>query len=257
MQNGFAAQKRFFLLHFFLRYAKLFLPHKNEIPSHQKAKFAFRQKRGLLFFAFSDKCGKPFLCGNKAGAGRFSVCAASAAHTFLFWRNKMNLIKQSYQEPAPKSILDCVKMDPLSQNLWNWASRLETLGKIFFGGIVLFGTVETIILLSNASSNETLSLFFSQFIKYFLFAFCEFCLFRVFALLVGSLASITQNTKATARLSELIVRNQFQEKKEEAGETGNDFLVRCPNPGCAEMLSFPEGTTKARCPYCGQDFDIE
>ncbi|MBQ2118094.1 MAG: hypothetical protein II192_03460 [Clostridia bacterium] len=40
-------------------------------------------KAQASFFAFSDECGKPFLCGNKAEAGRFSVCAASAAHTFF------------------------------------------------------------------------------------------------------------------------------------------------------------------------------
>ena len=231
---------------------------------HTKTKYPLIRRRSLLFgksagffFAFSDECGKPFLCGNKAEAGRFSVCAASAAHTFLLWRNRMNFIKQSYQESAPKSISDCVKMDPLSQNLWHWASRLETLGKIFFWGIVFFGMLETIAILSDAAPDKRFSLLLSQLIKFFLFAFCEFCLFRVLALLIGALASITQNTKATAKLSEFAIRNQYPEKNEKTGETENSFRVKCPNPKCSEMLSFPEGTTSATCPHCGQIFDIE
>ncbi len=89
--------------------------------------------------------------------------------------------------------------------------RLETLGKILFVAIIVIGVITAI----TSSFYEDISIysyrtetkfdwgmFFLQLMDTALTAFIEYCVYHVVALLIGALASITQNTRATARILE-------------------------------------------------------
>lgn len=123
-------------------------------------------------------------------------------------------------EDAPTSIEDCTNQDKVTVNLWKWASKLETFGKILLF-IIIFGG----ILLSFASSTKSVyheasyvteayysddfspALFFTNLFTYLIYAFVEYCVYHVLALLIASLARIVQSNRTMARLAELQARN--------------------------------------------------
>ena len=51
----------------------------------------------------------------------------------------MNMFGNARQRNVPTSVGDCVKEDRVTANLWTWAGRLETLGKVLFVLIIVFG----------------------------------------------------------------------------------------------------------------------
>ena len=107
-----------------------------------------------------------------------------------------NMFSDVQQKEIPKSFKDCYANDQITDNLWQWAKNLETIGRIFAivsGIVVLFFSLILIVPTSGAS---LIGILVAPII-----AFLEYVSFYVIALLVGSLASIVLNTRITANIN--------------------------------------------------------
>ncbi len=151
-----------------------------------------------------------------------------------------NMFNESQKHITPTSLEDSVKTDRVIKNLWSWASGLETLGMILFVAIIVIGVITAVI-----SSFEVVNsysykseyefnwgMFFLKLIDCALYAFIEYCAYHVIALLVGSLASITQNTKATAKIIEYNTLykdkvNSNQWKCSKCGRLNENYVGTC------------------------------
>lgn len=125
------------------------------------------------------------------------------------------------KKAVPHKLDDCIKPDNVSTNLWTWCERLENWGKILFIIILICGIIATI-----STAVETYQLFdeFSGYsermlleygielpslfesiclslLRWALYAFLEYCAYHVLALLIGALATITQNSAITANIA--------------------------------------------------------
>ena len=125
-----------------------------------------------------------------------------------------NMFSGNEKREIPTGLSQCTQASPVASNLWLWAKRLETLGKVLFWIIILIGVIETGVLISaandaKAESGELFDVLFSQIVKYSLSAFIEYCSYHVLALLVGSLASIVQNSKISADVALLEANHHF------------------------------------------------
>mgnify|MGYP001029837956 CR=1 FL=1 len=136
----------------------------------------------------------------------------------------MNIVTESRKNETPTSIKDCLKTDEITKNLWTWAERLEKLGKILFWTIIISGiiialgtSIETVEKSYGTYTYErtefSFSVFLTAILQTALYAFIEYCSYHVLALLISSLASITQNTKTTAKLMEYVTRKKHPEKE--------------------------------------------
>ena len=149
----------------------------------------------------------------------------------------MNIVTESKKQEKISSINDCLKPDSITDNLWVWAERLEKLGKILFWIIIISGFVialSTSIVTTEVvegvyypyTDTETtfsFGVFLTSVVQTALYAFIEYCAYHVLALLIGALANITQNTKATARLTEYVARKTL--KEEETDRKGSPLFV--------------------------------
>lgn len=122
-----------------------------------------------------------------------------------------NMFRESERHITPISLEDSVKTDKVINNLWSWAAGLETLGKILFVAIIVIGVITAITssfyevpTKYGFGTNTAFDLggFILKLIDCALYAFIEYCAYHIIALLVGALASITQHTKATAKIME-------------------------------------------------------
>ena len=120
------------------------------------------------------------------------------------------MFKGKQNKVIPQSLDDCVKSDRIIDNLWIWAKRVETLGFILFIVLISIGVILSVIGGLEAAdiaktNSEGTAAFFRTFIasilEFALYAFLEYCIYHVIALLIGSLASIVQNTKITADIA--------------------------------------------------------
>lgn len=162
----------------------------------------------------------------------------------------MNMFSETLKEAQINSINDCTRIDPVSDNLWTWAKRIETLGKILFWILIIDGLILSILsgyagigiekyLMPN--DNEfNFNIFLMSFLEYGLYAYLEFCSYHILALLIGSLASIVQNTRTTAKLAEYTARKEFPEADGRISVGGN--------------ATKPISNTKiGKCEMCGKD----
>lgn len=152
-----------------------------------------------------------------------------------------NMFKETSKHVKPISVEDSIKSDRVIDNLWSWCSRLETLGIILFIILIIIGIIASIIAgfevvdISYGGKPKyefNFGMFFVTLLDYALYAFIEYCAYHVFALLIGALASITQNTKATARLleyqlsaDELPGENEW--KCEKCGRINSHYVETC------------------------------
>ena len=131
------------------------------------------------------------------------------------------MFSENKKKRIPKSFKDCYRTDSLTNNLWEWCERLEKIGLFLFWVIIVVGVISTIVAcaetvnafggLSGAEirylqeSGTEIPNVFIVFIKnallWALYAFIEYFTYHVLALLVGSIASIVQNTRITADLA--------------------------------------------------------
>ena len=167
----------------------------------------------------------------------------------------MNIVTESKKCERITSIDDCLKPDGITDNLWDWAERLEKLGKILFWIIIIFGfvialstsTVTTEVekgyyyTYTDTETTFSFEVFLTSVVQTALYAFIEYCAYHVLALLIGALANITQNTKTTAKLTEYVARKTLNEEK-----TEND--INQVNPPVIARTNNGERV----CPMCGQ-----
>ena len=122
-----------------------------------------------------------------------------------------NMFKEASNYKSPASVEDSVKTDKIIDGLWRWCYGIERLGMILFIIIIIIGIVTSIFA---GIEQESVSYFGEinytfNFVKFLtsllssaIGAFIEYCIYHAVALLMGALASITQHTKATAKLLE-------------------------------------------------------
>lgn len=112
------------------------------------------------------------------------------------------------QKSVPKSFEECYKKDNVSTNLWQWGERIEKLGRIFFFILIIAGPVISAVI--GAYDEEygefdwddfNFGAYFLTLLSYALYAFIEYCVYHVLALLFCSLASIVQNNNITANIA--------------------------------------------------------
>ena len=147
----------------------------------------------------------------------------------------MNIVTESKKHEKINSINDCLKPDALTENLWIWAERLEKLGKILFWIIIISGIVVALstsittaevvkgIYYTYTTTETTFEfgIFFTAIVQTGVYAFIEYCAYHVLALLIGALANITQNTKATANMTEYVARKTLKEEDDNTIESGS------------------------------------
>lgn len=136
-----------------------------------------------------------------------------------------NMFSGNTRKAIPRSFNDCTKPDNVSTNLWAWCELLESWGKVFFWIIIIFGVFATInaaietqnlIDIIGADNVAQIREFYiemgveipsmteaiiNSLLQWALYAFLEHCAYHVLALLIGALATITQNTAITANVA--------------------------------------------------------
>ena len=198
------------------------------------------------------------------------------------------------QKKVPKTLNECIKPDGVSSNLWILAERLEKWGSILLSLIIVFGIINTIFTgvstyheidynrNGDGAARETVFAVITSLFTCAILAFLEYCAYRAVALLIGSLASIVQNTNISANLALYSVKgkagDKFTEESENAegkkeivegeetddektntetkgvGKEENYIDIKCPH--CGQELSFTENTHSAICPWCNNSFDF-
>ena len=101
------------------------------------------------------------------------------------------------QKEIPRSLQDCTKMDGVSKSLWQWAKILETIAFVLFWLNAIAGLIVGIALGADAY-DDGFWLFMAGFFGGLFAGVLAYLAFFVAALLVGSLASIVENTRVSA-----------------------------------------------------------
>lgn len=109
----------------------------------------------------------------------------------------VNMFSGNREKKIPKSFQDCYKTDNVTNNLWSWAERLETIGIVIAVIVGIAGLIIGIVMSEDSDGVSLLISFFGAPIA----AFFEYISFHIIALLIGSLASIVQSTKISADIA--------------------------------------------------------
>lgn len=147
-----------------------------------------------------------------------------------------NMFYGSMDKQKPNDLESCYKSHDVERGLWSWSGTIEDWGKILFWIIVIAGIINSITT-SIVSTEEirgtfytytetktefSFEIFLTSLLSTGFYAFLEYCLYHIVALLIGSLASIVQNTRITADIAiykaakdETGANNSKQDKKDE------------------------------------------
>ena len=117
-----------------------------------------------------------------------------------------------YKKAIPKNFEECYKTDKVTYNLWVWAERLERWGFRICIFMASIGAIQAILIGLGVSEfydaynmtpeyDSVLVAVFVCLVSWAFYCFLEFCAYHILALLVGSLATIVQNTKITANVA--------------------------------------------------------
>lgn len=126
-----------------------------------------------------------------------------------------NMFSDNVEKKVPKNLKECYATDNTSQNLWLWCERLEGWGKFLFWFIIVSGLIMAIAssitvrevtkgLYYTYTDTETafnFAAFITTLVSTAIYAFVEYCVYHVLALLISSLATIVQNTRITANVT--------------------------------------------------------
>lgn len=130
-----------------------------------------------------------------------------------------NMFSGNQEKKIPKNFEDCYKSDGITKNLGLWCERLEKLGSVLFWLIIISGIITAIASSFTVSVEEVThgtyytwtetetttnfdwDIFVVSIVETALYAFIEYCVYHVLALLIASLASIVQHTKISANIS--------------------------------------------------------
>lgn len=178
--------------------------------------------------------------------------------------SQMSMFSQIQSEPTCTTVDECVQNDKLSNNLWTWAHRLETLGMVLFVFLLAYGIyaakqaamVEEIVgfYYTRVETKFDSALFLVELINWALYAFIEYCSYHVVALLIGALAGIYQSSKAAARLQEYHIRKAegtLEAGGESSPDAGEERWATCPQCGT------PQHAARGKCFQCGATLPSE
>lgn len=148
-----------------------------------------------------------------------------------------NMFVEAAKYRPADSVDECLKTDPVSDNLWLWAQRLERWGKTLMILLLVWGiyeiisnvvqTAEYISFLEDKHGVdweracavlgcEIPSLFdvaVDGILQWGFICFIEYCAYHALALFIGALASITHDSKVTARLAEYTAKHGAELKR--------------------------------------------
>lgn len=110
-----------------------------------------------------------------------------------------------------KTIDDCMKKDPITKKIWDWAQKVKYTGRVAFVLILLGG-----MLFFAYTGPKSLSKYIAFITIYILGLILEYIIYHVAVITLQSLAAITYNTGVTAKLAELNVRGVAAEKVNES-----------------------------------------
>ncbi len=196
-----------------------------------------------------------------------------------------NMFSGNIKKEIPKNIEECYKTDPITQNLWVWAERLERWGLVICVFMAIVGVIEIIStgiqvaeILSGYNQYMSTDYYsvsdavFDCLLNWVFYCFLEFCVYHVLALLVGSLATIVQNTKISANVAiynlskgknetpvnserqrEDTVFNDTQEKDMPSPEEAT-FLVTKNDTIICSQCKFEQPSSRRVCWHCGAHF---
>lgn len=189
-----------------------------------------------------------------------------------------NMFSRQIKKEIPRSVDDCIKPDLVSTNLWEWCEWIEKWGKILFwvlliGGLVLSisgSIVEKQVVVKEATrwseaEKEIRTTFdFERFIPLLLdtilYAFLEYCVYHVIALLIGALASVVQNTRISANVAlyNTTYKPVFKatsdtnaEKNTKTVETNLNESSECDCDEDGSVVPIVHGNQEIICPNCG------
>lgn len=144
-----------------------------------------------------------------------------------------NMFSGKSGKEIPKNLSDCIKPDSTVVNLHTWAERLERLGKILFFVLVVVGFIASFMDASHAmqtndyynggyenDSTAWIVTFITSVFSWALYAFIEYCVYHVLALLIDALASITKNTIVSANVA-LLTESRTEELRKENQDTSS------------------------------------
>lgn len=147
-----------------------------------------------------------------------------------------SLFGEHKQKVIPSSLQDCTKMDSVSKSLWQWAKNLEMIALILFWLNAVAGLIVGIGLGADAYDDGFL-LFMAGFLGGLFAGVLAYLAFFVAALLVGSLASIVENTRVSADVA------LFEAAKANGG-VGVQPLETAEQVHAPEKLQIPAVETK-------------
>lgn len=119
---------------------------------------------------------------------------------------------------VPQKFRQCIEKDEMTSNLWNWAIRVEKWGNILTIFLAIYGVFTSIYQATTVAEmyDKYSSFHFETFLLCLLewawYVFLVYCVYHIIALLIGSLASIVENTRITANIM------MYKEKDSATGE---------------------------------------
>lgn len=131
------------------------------------------------------------------------------------------------------SIDECVKTGPVSEELWGWSMWCDKIGKILFWVMIIWGIITSIIVGITVNkyggTKFSFNLFISELIQRIIYAWLEYIIYHIISILISSLATITQNTRVTAKLTE------YQLRKHENSFASEDSKVKSLETDSGDM----------------------
>ena len=112
-------------------------------------------------------------------------------------------MESNKERKVPDTLEKCLEVDPLSQNLWDWAENLEKFGAIILLLIIIAGIVFTGLAVVEAEDLGESSLWAGclTLLTWAFYAFIEYCVYHALSLLMSALATIVQNTTIAANIA--------------------------------------------------------
>lgn len=185
----------------------------------------------------------------------------------LFGNVLENMFKRAAKRKIPKSIDDCTEVDPVSEELWGWAESTERLGKILLGVYIAYGILSAIMgafIVDNYGSPEGFDfmLFIPEIVKCIICGILISILYHLIALLIASLATITQSTRVTAKLAEYRTRkaeDYFPTEEEMKKYERNEDYEKYEKEFCNNLSELAKKTDNSKenqrrwvCSHCGE-----
>ena len=179
-----------------------------------------------------------------------------------------NMFSERYREKEINSIDDCVEIDVVSKELWEWAASTERWGKVLFIGLIIWGIISSItgsFIYDEYAEIDgwNVLLFFTNIVQYAIYAYLEYIVYHAIALLLASLATITQNTRVTAKIAEYKVRTAGgadSDKNKIVDDTAeNTDTSYSPSPSLAQEINnnkIKNGWTCSKCGNVNESYEI-